>query len=266
MKNKFLITMSRPSNHLEKRIAENLKGQQINFIDWIFKRLKIKKSSNILELCCGTGSQTMELLKLVGKDGRVFALDVSKDALEKLVKIVPHQLKGRIITIESKMENFSKSLKAIKIEPPAFDLIFCSYGLYYSEHPEETLNETLILLKRDGKMAIIGPYRSNNGPLFDLLEEADVKIDPFITYTSRDFMELVVIPWSIGNFKKVNIHTVVNHVIWSNPENIITYWKNSTFYDDEKLSRVEKKISEYFQHNLTFENEKWIMMVEMSND
>jgi len=44
LKNEFLITMSRTSNLLEKRIAENLKGQQINFIDWMFKRIKIKKS------------------------------------------------------------------------------------------------------------------------------------------------------------------------------------------------------------------------------
>ncbi len=266
MKDKTIASRAQAAKLLEKRIAENVRGQRINLVQWIFKSLRVKTGWNVLELCCGTGSQTLQLLELVGASGRVIAVDVSSKALEKLRSKVSDELSKRLTTVESKMESFPVALKKLKNIPPSFDLVFCAYGLYYSEYPEKTLQDALKWLKAKGRVAIIGPYRSNNAPLFELLCQAGVEIPPFVKYTSQDFMEHTVIPWAIGLFRKITLYTVVNHITWSHPKDIINYWKNSTFYEDAKLSAVKQKVYYHFQYSCEFTNEKWIMIVEMAND
>jgi ubiquinone/menaquinone biosynthesis C-methylase UbiE len=266
LQKKKILSLAQKAQLLDQRITENVKSQQIDLVQWIFARLQIERGWRVLELCCGTGSQTMRLLELVGSSGHVVALDVAEDALEKLRKKVGKEYGNRLSTVAVKMEDFPNVFPLLKIELASFDLIFCSYGLYYSDNPTATLQETLRWLKPNGKIAIIGPYRANNGPLFTLLDECGVEISPFVRYTSQDFMENAVIPWAIGHFNKIRIHTMVNHVIWDNPESIITYWQNTTFYDDTKLSILENKLNDYFRQKSAFVNEKWVMMIEMQHD
>ncbi|MBM4293811.1 MAG: methyltransferase domain-containing protein [Deltaproteobacteria bacterium] len=263
---KSIDSLARSSDRLDKRITENFKGQQIDFIKWIFERLDVPSGSVVLEIACGTGYQTLPLLELVGENGHVFALDVSKDAIEKLKNKIGIDLRVRLTAIESKMEKINTSLERNNIRPPAFDLIFCSYGLYYSENPQETLDNALNWLRPGGKIVIIGPYRFNNRPLFNLLSEVGVDIPPFVMYTSKDFMEAIVIPWAIRCFNKIKIHTMVNYVQWDNPESLIEYWKNTTFYDGSKLQKLQDLISEYFAREKIFTNEKWVMMIEAANE
>lgn len=266
MRKKEILSLAKESQLLEQRIKENVKNQQIDLVQWIFERLQIERGSRVLELCCGTGSQTMRLLELVGSSGHVVALDVAEDALEKLRKKAGEKYGDRLSTVAVKMEDFPNLFPLLKIEPASFDLIFCSYGLYYSDSPTATLQEALKWLKPKGKMAIVGPYRDNNWPLFKVLTECGVEIQPFVLDSSQDFMENIVIPWALGHFRKLIIHTMVNHVTWNNPESIITYWQNTTFYDDTKLSTLENKLNDYFRENPAFTNEKWVMIIEMQHD
>lgn len=266
MEKSKIISLAKKSQLLEQRITENVKNQQIDLIQWIFERLQIERGYRVLELCCGTGSQTMRLLEMVGSSGHVVALDVAEDAIVKLREKAAKEYGNRLSTVAVKMEDFPNVFPLLKMEPASFDLMFCSYGLYYSDNPTATLQEALKWLKPNGKMAIIGPYRANNWPLFKLLMECGVEIPPFVLYTSQDFMENAVMPWAIEHFRKLAIHTMVNHVTWNNPESIITYWQNTTFYDDTKLSILENKLNDYFREKPAFINEKWVMMIEMQDD
>lgn len=260
-----ITSLAQDSELLERRIAENIRGQQIDLVQWIFERLEVHAGWRVLELCCGTGSQTLRLLELVGEVGQVAALDVASDALDKLRSKVDAAVSQRLATVAAKMEDFPEALRQLSLEPPAFDLIFCAYGLYYSNAPEETLDEALKWLRSGGRIAIVGPYRANNGPIFKLLEEVGVVIPPPVLFSSRDFMEATVIPWALGHFRKITVHTMVNPVVWDKPDSFMNYWKNSTFYDEAKLTAVEEKLEAYFRVNSHFINEKWVMMVEMSN-
>lgn len=265
MKGNDILSRAQEANLLETRIVENVRGQEIDLVQWIFDRLHVKAGSSVLELCCGTGSQTLRLLDLVGSSGNVVALDVSGEALEKLKMKAGNGVNECLSTVKSKMEDFPEAVKKLPVKPSYFDLIFCAYGLYYSKKPEETLREARNILKTNGEMAIIGPYGHNNAPLFELLKQAGVEIPPYVLYTSQDFMEQTVIPWAITHFHKIILHTVINRITWDYPEEVINYWKNSTFYDHTKLSAVEKKVEFHFQDNNEFINEKRIMMVEALN-
>jgi hypothetical protein len=58
---------------------------------------------------------------------------------------------------------------------------------------------------------------------------------------------------------------MVNPVRWASPERVLNYWKNTTFYSAAHQPEFEKLLQEYFAHHGEFINEKWVMMVEMTD-
>jgi len=119
------------SELLEQRIAENACFQQIDLATWIFERVQVRPSDQVLELCCGTGGQTLPLLDRVGDNGHVVALDVSTTALQTLASKVPAGHSKRLTCVEGRLETFSGALRQAGVQDAGFDLIFCAYGLYY---------------------------------------------------------------------------------------------------------------------------------------
>lgn len=253
---------SQAADSLEARIAKNVKGQEVDLLEWIFSKLYVGSGSLILELCSGTGSQTQTLLKSVGDAGQVAALDISADALGRLLAATREELRSRLRLIESDMDRLCLALETEGFVRPAFDIIFCAYGLYYSSDARALLRETLTWLKPGGKVVIIGPFGPNNGPLFELLRHGGVTIPDYVRYTSEEFMLAEVIPWVAEHFNHLLVHTMVNHVTWVTAGDLLDYWQNTTFYDPLKFAPVEKLVRRLFHENSQFVNEKWVMMIE----
>jgi ubiquinone/menaquinone biosynthesis C-methylase UbiE len=111
----------------------------------------------ILDLGCGSGMQTMEIVKYFG--GTVFALDNHKHFLEQLEK-------------NSKMERLDSIIKcthADMFNPPFedeyFDIIFAE-GSIYIDGFEKSLNDYRRLLKKGGYFALTeGTWLKENPPL-----------------------------------------------------------------------------------------------------
>ena len=251
---------------LEGRIQENTSAQQTDFNAWIFDRIPVKSGHHILELCCGTGAQTQYFLTRVGKKGCVVALDISKDSLNTIESKISDAEGSRLTLIESDLDLFDQSFATRGIEKHSFDIIFCSYGLYYSKNVHEVMNRAKIWLKPKGSLVIVGPYGPNNEPLFRLLTECGVTISEYIRFTSQDFMQSVVIPWGLLNFSALSIRILENKIVWNSPENVLSYWKNTTFYEPGKKGKVQKQLQNHFLRDIMFVNEKWVMLVIMSNE
>jgi len=261
-KNKKLIMQrAKDATNLDGRIKAN-KAQTTNLNEWVFKNIEVYKGEKILELCCGTGSQTEYLTKIAGPKGRIYALDISSQALNQLSNKLSPNYGEWVTTVKSDIDKFQDNLTKIGIKAPHFDLIFCSYGLYYSESIQKTLNKIASWIKPDGRFVVIGPFGPNNGPLYNHLGKSKVIIDDYIMHTSSYFMTKELLPWITEKFKTVNIKTLVNPVIWETSEMFLSYWKNTTFFDKTKLKLVEKSIIEFFKSNKKFVNEKWVMMIE----
>lgn len=263
---KDILEIASEADCLIKRIAANKAAQQIDLGQWIFERLAIASGYRVLELCCGTGAQTMSLLSLVGDVGHVVALDLSQKALESLSEKIDANLASRITLIESNMDDFSSALENIGLPKTYFDLVFCGYGLYYSQDAIKLLTESKSWLKPEGAMVIVGPYGFNNESLFKILRQCDVNIPDYVIYTSQDFMHQVVVPWATINFRSIRIATLINPIRWTSWDEVVSYWQNSTFYDPMKLNTVKQVMREHFIRNTEFVNHKWIMMVLMSNE
>ena len=250
---------------LEARIAENVAAQEVDLVKWIFERMAVTPGAEILELCCGTGAQTIRLLDLVGPTGCVVGVDISREALESLTSKADAAQSSRLTLLEANLDELTQALEKSHLQPPYFDLVFCAYGLYYATDSEKILEEAKRWLKSNGRIVIVGPFDRNNGPLFDLLAKSDVGIPAYVKFTSQEFLHEKVLRWAARNFQSVRINTVVNRIRWNSPEKVLNYWKNSTFYDVEKQSAVEIQLNGHFRNHPEFINEKWIMMVEMAN-
>jgi len=251
---------------LETRIQENASAQQTDFNAWIFKNISVKKGHRVLELCCGTGAQTLSFLKRVGKDGHVVALDISRQSLDSLNSKVPVSERSRLSLIESDLDFFDESLVSHKIPEHSFDMIFCSYGLYYSKDAGSVLSRLKNWLKPDGSIIVVGPFGPNNEPLFRLLSDCRVKISSYVRFTSQTFMPEVVIPWGYLNATSLSIKILENKIFWKSPENILSYWENTTFYNSRRKEAVQEKLIEHFLMNDFFVNSKWVMLVILKHD
>jgi len=248
---------------LEQRIAENRASQEIDLVEWIFERIPVRESDQVLELCCGTGGQTLRMLSALGDRGRLFAMDVSSDALKTLTERASSH-KSQLFTIQASLDDLPSALRSAGIEQ-SFNLIFCAYGLYYSSDASTTLDAAFSLLKRDGRIAVAGPFGPNNAQLFDLVRASGAAIpDPVISSSER-FMSQVVVPWAAVKFQSVRISTIVNPIRWSTPERVLNYWQNTTFYSAAHRPEFERRLAQHFAQHNEFVNEKWVMLVEMTD-
>jgi ubiquinone/menaquinone biosynthesis C-methylase UbiE len=249
---------------LEQRIAENRASQEVDLVRWIFERVQVRESDQVLELCCGTGGQSLRMLKTLGERGRLYAVDISPEALSTLVERSALD-RSKVIAVQAGLDDFSAALQSSRLERSSFDLIFCAYGLYYSSDARNTLNEALSWLKRDGRVVVIGPFGPNNWQLFDLVRASGVTIPDPVVSSSERFMSEVVVPWAAVKFQSTRISTMVNPVRWATPERVLNYWQNTTFYSADHRREFERRLAEHFARHGEFVNEKWVMMVEMTD-
>lgn len=256
-----ILSRAANANYLVTRIAENVTAQQVDLNEWIFTHLSVGPEARVLELCCGTGQQTVQLLERVGSRGQIVAMDVSRQALQSLEAKLSPEMRTRLKLLEASMDE----LGGEQVATPSFDLVFCAYGLYYSADARRVLSEGKGLLKPSGSLVVVGPYGPNNALLFRFLEQQKVRIPDYVRYTSQDFMWQEVVPWATLNFTSVRINTLVNPVRWQSAQSVLSYWQNSTFFDEQRQADVQAGLADYFCDHTEFVNEKSVMMLVANN-
>ncbi len=249
---------------LEQRIAENRASQEVDLVRWIFERIPLRECDQVLELCCGTGGQTLRMLSFLGHSGRLYALDVSRDALNTLVDRAAAD-KSKLVPVQASLDDLSGALQSSGLERPWFDLIFCAYGLYYSSDAKKTLDGAFSWLNQGGRIVVVGPFGPNNGQLFDLVRASGVTIPDAVVSSSERFMSEVLVPWATVKFQSIRISSMVNPIRWSTPERVLNYWQNTTFYSADHRTEFERQLAQHFAQHGEFVNEKWVMMVEMTD-
>ena len=250
---------------LEQRIAENRYSQEVDLVHWIFERARIEPSDQILELCCGTGGQTLRMLSSLGESGRLVALDTSAAALETLTGRTGGEGSRKLTTLQASLDELSPALEKRGFRRPSFDLAFCAYGLYYSQNPQKTLDEAFAWLRPQGRIVVVGPYGPNNKQLFELVQASGVTLGEAVLFSSQRFMLEMVIPWAALRFESVRVNTMVNPVRWATAERVLNYWQNTTFYDAARKTAFERLLERHIAEYGQFVNEKWVMMVEMQD-
>lgn len=130
-------------------------------INDILSKIGIDEKQQVAELGCGNfGFFVFPLARLVGRQGKVYAVDILKPTLEEISKEAKKNNLPQIIPVWSNLEVF----KAANIETSSLDSALLVNVLHQSEKKIEILREAIRLLKRGGKLLII-EWKNEDLPL-----------------------------------------------------------------------------------------------------
>lgn len=141
-------------------------------IKYLIDRIGFEENFKVAELGCGSfGYFVYPIARLVGKNGRVYAVDILKNSLEEIKRKAIQDNLRQIETIWSNLEIF----KATKIASNSLDVVLLINILSQSDKKAEIIREGTRLLKRNGKLVII-EWKSDGTP-FGPGPEKRLKID-----------------------------------------------------------------------------------------
>ena len=119
----------------------------------VLKSAGIKKGQVVLDFGCGRGTYTIPAARIVGREGRVFALDKSSCVLDDLMKEVNLAGLGNIERMDTSGDiRFNLADGSIDVV-----LIFDVLNIYYFPNKEgrlEVLKESKRVLRSDGLLLV----------------------------------------------------------------------------------------------------------------
>lgn len=114
----------------------------------VMKRMKVKKGSTALDVCCGTGDWSIALAKAVKKKGKVVGLDFSKNMLSIAEK------KKQELKIEQ-LELIHGNAMELPFEDNTFDYVTIGFGLRNVPDYMTVLKEMYRVVKPGGKVVCL---------------------------------------------------------------------------------------------------------------
>lgn len=117
----------------------------------ILKEIELKEGLIVADFGCGTGIFTLQIAKVVGDKGKVYAIDVLQGALESVAGRA--KLEG-ILNIEIIRGNL-EVLGGSKIEDNSVDLVLLANILFQSQKQIHIFQEAYRVLKEGGSVVVV---------------------------------------------------------------------------------------------------------------
>ncbi|HET6883859.1 MAG TPA: class I SAM-dependent methyltransferase [Pirellulales bacterium] len=113
----------------------------------MIKALNLKAGDTVCDMGCGNGFYTLKLAKLVGKSGRVLAVDIQPEMLHLL------ELRKKNAGLTN-IEPIQSSVVDPKLPAGQVDLILCVDVYHEFSHPEQMLAAMRKALKPHGRLVL----------------------------------------------------------------------------------------------------------------
>ena len=228
---------------LRRRIEAHRRFARHEINDWIFGITRPLGGERALDVGCGTGKQLLSLAERVGEAGVAVGLDSSEEALAAARSAARDAALGRVRLVQAQMEDLASAL------PPEiqYDLILCSFALYYSTAPERTVWAFAERLAPRGRVFVCGPARENNRGFLDF---CDASVPPHRQPHRREvslvFMDEVA-PHLLGEvFGQVELFRFENPLVFPAPEDVLAYWRSYHLYDPAHEGAFQDALERHF--------------------
>ena len=110
----------------------------------------IKEGMTVLDMGCGPGFFSVEMAEMVGKSGRVIAVDLQEGMLRKL----RDKIKGT--ELEKRISLHKCEKNKIGVSQPV-DFVLAFYMLHEIPNPDDFFNEIQSILKPNGQIFLVEP-------------------------------------------------------------------------------------------------------------
>lgn len=118
--------------------------------DELIQLLKLKEGGVVADVGCHEGYMTFKLSKAVGHAGKVYAVDVEEERLEKLKKHAASQKVQNVVTVKGEYDN-------PKLPTGILDGIVIIDTYHEMDHHDEILRHLKNSLKKGGRLLICEP-------------------------------------------------------------------------------------------------------------
>ena len=127
-------------------------GNNLIDVDLIYKKAGIKEGMQVADLGCGSMAYfSFPMVQMVGKKGKIYAVDILKTILETINKKIRIENVENMQTVWTNLEIF----KATKISSGSLDLSLLINTLHLSQKRADILRETIRMMKKNSKLIVV---------------------------------------------------------------------------------------------------------------
>jgi ubiquinone/menaquinone biosynthesis C-methylase UbiE len=154
--------MSNATNNSRTEIPPGAGSSSIDLIDvdLFFQSLALKTGSSVVDLGSGPGDYSIPIAKAVGKEGRVYAVDLWEGCIELLKSEIARQ---GIVNIEPVLADMSERLPFERESIDACLMATILHDLKDNQSHDAALTEVKRFLKKGGIFAIV-EFTKRDGP------------------------------------------------------------------------------------------------------
>jgi ubiquinone/menaquinone biosynthesis C-methylase UbiE len=111
------------------------------------ERLAPPAGGRVLDVCCGTGASALPAARAVGPTGKVIAVDLAGDLLER------GRAKARAAGLDG-LEFRRGDMTALGFPDGSFDAVICVFGIFFVPDMERQVAELWRMVRPGGRLAI----------------------------------------------------------------------------------------------------------------
>ena len=140
----------------------------------VVKQLGIVPGMKIADLGAAVGQFTYPIAKALGGTGKVYAVEIQKDLLQNLASEARKQHLGNVTTIWGDIDN----KYGTKISDGTLDMVVLANVLFQIEHKDIVAKEAHLLLKPQGRIAMVdwsGSYGGMGPQPGSVVREPDMR-------------------------------------------------------------------------------------------
>jgi ubiquinone/menaquinone biosynthesis C-methylase UbiE len=163
-------------SHKEDKLAKIYDAEVLPIWSRRFGRLLLRDlalppKAMVLDVGCGTGYPSLEILGKMDAEGRIIAIDPSSPMLDE-ARVKAGRLAGKRIFFRSE-----SATPKLVFADDVYDLVLCNAGLHEFDDPERAVREFARVTKPGGRVAVTLPLAGTFNEFFDLYREVLGKLD-----------------------------------------------------------------------------------------
>lgn len=218
---------------LRVRIHAHTAYANFTLDDWLSDWLSKARARRLLEIGCGNGNYFPLYSRALGRDGLVVGFDNNLDLLKR-AHAVAEQLSTPVLLFHWDFDDHPFPLLDDDV-----DVLIAPYSAYYSNDVSGWIEDSLRLLRKKGRLLLLGPVKDNAKELYELNEAVTgIGSLPETDETSRKLEEvfLPLLQERLGN--KVHVTILDRHIVFPTAEEFARYYFATWLYE-----RTRKKVA-----------------------